>query len=253
MLFRKKNTLEKTEVKKVKEVSKKEATLDFINASKEFEKARIGDIESSEKKAWRVAIGACVLAICAVVSIVFLMPLKEIQPYVIRVDNNTGATDIVTVMDTKNATYNEQVAKYFSSLYVSQLESYDWYTLQNQVDTVLMFSDVNMQNRIKNRFSMPNAPHKIYKDQQRVEVKINNVSIIDDKGLIQVRFTSKVVPVNGGYFNAQTQSISPEPEEKKYIATLGYEYVNVPTLDSVRLTNPLGFTVKSYRVDEDGI
>lgn len=240
--------------KKEKPVTQKEATFDFIKASKEFEISRIDDIEKSRVVAWRVAIGACALAICCVIALVFLMPLKEVKPYVIRVDNNTGTTDIVTMLDgTKNSNYGEQVAKYFASLYVTNMEGYDWYTIQKQVDTLMLFSDSAMQQRVSNKFNLPDAPHKVYKDKNRIEVKINNTSIIDDKGLMQVRFTTKIVPMNGGVYNAQSDSYSAPIEEKNYIATIGFEYVNVPTLDAIRLVNPLGFTVKSYRVDQDGI
>lgn len=249
-----KENKENAKPKKEKVVTQKEATFDFINASKEFEKSRIDDIEKSRVIAWRVAIGACTLAICCVIAIVFLMPLKEVKPYVIRVDNNTGATDIVSMLDgTKSSNYGEQVAKYFASLYVTNMEGYDWYTIQKQVDTLMLFSDNAMQQRVSNKFSLPTAPHKVYKDKNRIEIKINNTSIIDDKGLMQVRFTTKVVPMNGGVYNAQSDTYSSPIEEKNYIATIGFEYINVPTLDAIRLVNPLGFTVKSYRVDQDGI
>ncbi len=258
-LNRKKN-VEKTDKvkndtpKKEKVVSPKEATFDFIKASKEFEKSRIDDIEKSRVVAWRVAIGACALAICCVISIVFLTPLKEVKPYVIRVDNNTGTVDIVTMLDgTQKVGYGEQVSKYFAALYVTQLEGYDWYTISKQVDNVMMFSDSAMQQRISNKFNQADAPHKVYKDEKRIEIKINNTTIIDEKGLMQVRFTARVVPMNGGVYDTQRQDFLPAIQEKKYIATIGYEYVNVPALDSIRLVNPLGFTVKSYRVDQDGI
>lgn len=71
------------------------------------------------------------------------------------------------------------------------------------------------------------------------------------KGLVQVRFTKTIVPTNGGNYNAQEQTLSPEPQVKKYIATIGYEYVKTPAVDDVRLVNPFGFTVISYRVDEE--
>lgn len=243
-----------TAPKKEKKVTQKEATYDFIKASKEFENSRIDDIENSRVVAWRVALGACALSICCVLAIVFLMPLKEVKPYVIRVDNNTGATDIVSMLDgTKGSNYGEQVGKYFASLYVTNMEGYDWYTIQKQVDTLMLFSDASMQQRVSNKFNLPTAPHKVYKEKSRIEVKINNTTIIDDKGLMQVRFTTRIVPMNGGVYNSQSDTYSSPIEVKNYIATIGYEYVNVPTLDAIRLVNPLGFTVKSYRVDQDGI
>ncbi len=243
----------KTTPNKEKVVSPKEATFDFVKASKEFEKSRINDVLKSRDVAWRVAIGACALAICCVIAIVFITPLKEVKPYVIRVDNNTGVTDIVTMLDgTTPVGYSEQMSKYFAALYVSQLEGYDWYTISKQVEHVMMFSDAAMQNRINNKFTLPDAPHKIYKDEKRVEIQINNISIIDEKGLMQVRYTARIMPTNGGSYNPEKGTMT-GVEEKKYIATIGYEYVNVPKLDSIRLVNPFGFTVKSYRVDQDGI
>lgn len=60
----------------------------------------------------------------------------------------------------------------------------------------------------------------------------------------------KVVPVNGGVYNAQEDTLQPLPIESQAIATIGFDYINVPNVDEVRLVNPLGFVVKSYRVDE---
>ena len=136
-------------------------------------------------------------------------------------------------------------------MYVNLLESYDWYTLQYQVDKVMMFSNKDMQQRISNKYAMPDAPHKVYENSKRIEIKVNNVSIIDKNGLVQVRFTKTITPTDGGTYNEQEQELSPTPETKKYIATIGYEYVKTPAVDDVRLVNPFGFTVISYRVDEE--
>lgn len=235
---------------KQKTVTAKQAANDFVKAAKEFEQSRIGDIERSRTVAWRVAIGACVVAIVCAVALMMLTPFKEVRPYVIRVDNNTGKTDIVTMLSNEQSEYGEQVAKYFSAMYVDLMESYDWYTVQKQIDNALLFSDANMQNKILNKYKKVNAPHKVYKDKQRITIKITNATLIDEKGLMQVRFVKSVEPVNGGTYNPQENATFPKPIVTNHIATLGYEYVNVPTLDDIRLVNPLGFTVKTYRVDD---
>lgn len=239
---------------KEKNVTAKEATFDFIKASKEFEKSRISDIERSKKTAWIVASLAIGLACLLTVAITIMMPLKTVEPYLVRVDNNTGATDIVTALnETKSISDTEATSKYFAALYVRLMESYDWFTVQDQVSTLMLFSDAAMQNRINNKYKMPTAPHKVHTDKERIEIQINNLSILDENGLMQIRFTKKVVPANGGIYDRNTNQFSPEIKEEKYIATMGYEYVNVPKLDEIRLKNPLGFTVKSYRIDKDGI
>lgn len=238
--------------KKQKAVTAKDATYDFINASRAFEKSRISEIEKSRVLAWKIAVGACAIAVVNAIAIIGLTPLKTVQPYVIRYDNNTGSTDIVTMFNgIEDESQAEISAKYFSAMYVNLLESYDWYTLQSQVNKVMMFSNKDMQQRIDNKFSMPDAPHKVYENSKRIEIKVNNVSIIDKNGLVQVRFTKTIVPTNGGNWNEQEQELSPAPEIKKYIATIGYEYVKTPAVDDVRLVNPFGFTVISYRVDEE--
>ncbi len=186
-MFKKKSKENKAE--KVKNVSAKQASFDFVQATKQFEESRISDIEKSKVIAWRVAVGACVVACCCAVALMMLTPLKEVRPYVVRVDNNTGETDIVTMLENGKSNYEEELAKYFSSLYVQLSESYDWYTIQNQIDKLMMFSNKDIQNRINNKFAKPNAPHKVYQESKRVEIKITNTSIIDENGLIQVRFT----------------------------------------------------------------
>lgn len=246
-----------TKPKKQKAVTAKEASYDFINASRAFEQSRISDIEKSKVLAWKIAFGACAIAVINAIAIIGLTPLKTVQPYVIRYDNNTGGTDIVTMFNgIQNESQAELSAKYFAAMYVNLLESYDWYTLQAQVDKLMLFSNKDMQQRINTKYSMPDAPHKIYENSKRIEVKINNVSVVNlDKdgtsGLMQVRFTKAVVPTNGGSWNAQDQVLTPAPEVKKYIATIGFEYINVPAVDDIRLINPFGFTVVSYRVDEE--
>ena len=91
--------LTKKEKSTKKSVSVKDASYDFINASREFEKSRLGEVEKSRLLAWKIAFGACAIALINGIAIVGLTPLKTVQPYVIRYDNNTGSTDIVTMFN----------------------------------------------------------------------------------------------------------------------------------------------------------
>ena len=252
MLFRKKKTDDKPVVKKAKEPRQKNDEFEFVKASREFEKSRIGEIEKSKAIAWRIAMVSSFLTACSIVAIVFLTPLKTVEPFVIRVDNNTGMTDIVTTLKDKDVQSNKEIARYFASQYVKKLEGYDWYTLQNNIDQVLTMSDSTMQNAIKTRFNKPDAPQNILKNQQRINIQINNVSFLNDNGLMQVRYSASTEPMNGGTYNVNSGEVEPKIIKKNYIATIGYEYVSVPTVDALRLVNPLGFTVKTYQVTEDG-
>lgn len=237
--------------KKTKKISDNQAINDYLNEARGFEKSRIEFVERS-KIFWQwVGLGACAIAIANAVAIVGLTPLKEKVPFVLRVNDNTGEVDIVTTLKDEEISSLEETARYYSANYVKLSESYDWYTIQKQFDDLILFSDSNIQNKIKNRFSMPTAPHKTYGSSQRVDVKINSVSKIGDE-LMQIRFTKTVSPMNGGSYDPNSGRLSPEPVSTRHIATLAYEYVNVPTVDEIRLVNPFGFTVKSYEVNDDG-
>lgn len=236
------------EKKKPVKITKKIVTNDFIKASREFETTRIDEVEKSREVAWKVAIGSCVVSICLAIAIVFLTPLKEIRPYLVRVDNNTGQTDIVNQLTSSQSTKEEVTAKFFSANYVRLVEGYDWYTVQSNFDKALMFASNEEQNRLKNKFLMPDAPHKIYKNRSRVNIDINSVSFIGENQ-IQVRFTKRVESTDGGLYNQQEGKMIPAPVISQHIATIGYDYINTPTSDAVRLVNPLGFVVKTYRVD----
>lgn len=242
-----------TKQKKPKKLNKSKAVKAFTDSAVNFETSRIKQIEKSKNTAWRVAFMACITTICLAVALVFLLPLKKVEPYLVRVDNNTGQTDIVRTLHNAQSDYTEEVAKYFTANYVRLRESYDWYTIQNTYNQTLLFSDPKEQNRLKNKMSKSTAPHKVYKDQKRIKININSVSFIGepDTNLIQVRFTKTIEPTDGGSYSPQDDTTFPRDIVSQHIAIIGYEYINVPEVDDVRLINPLGYTVKTYRVDED--
>lgn len=248
-IFKKTNKLKQE--KRLKKISDNQAINDYLQEAQSFEKSRIEFVERS-KMIWQwVALGACGIAIVNAIAIISLTPLKEKIPFILRVNDNTGEVDIVTTLKDEQISSLEETARYYSANYVKLSESYDWYTIQTQFDHLILFSDINIQNVIKNKFTMPTAPHKIYGSNQRVDVKINSVSKIGDN-LMQIRFTKTVSPMNGGNYEPMTNTLSPEPIITRHIAVLAYDYVNVPTVDEIRLVNPFGFTVKSYQVNEDG-
>lgn len=249
--WKKSSKVKNKEASKNKKISDNQAINDYLKEARGFEKSRIEFVEKS-KTFWQyVALGAVAVAIANSVAIVGLTPLKEKVPFVLRVNDSTGEVDIVTTLQDEEITSLEQTARYYSANYVKLSESYDWFTIQKQYDDLMLFSDDNMQNKIKNRFLKPDAPHKKYGSNQRVDVKINSVSKIGDN-LMQIRFTQTVSSMNGGSYDPVSNVTSPEPISKKHIATLAYDYVNVPTLDEVRLVNPFGFIVNSYQVNDDG-
>jgi type IV secretion system protein VirB8 len=90
---------------------------------------RVAASERSMRTAWRVAVGACVLALAAIFALVLLMPLKRVDPFVIRVDNATGIVDVVPVF-AGQATMPEVVTRYFLDHYLTVCERFNFSTAE---------------------------------------------------------------------------------------------------------------------------
>lgn len=212
----------------------------FMSAAAAFEKSRIAEIEKSRTVAWRVAYGSGIAAILAIAAVCLMTPLKTSVPYVIRVDNHTGATDIVTVLKDAKNTYGEVTDKYFLAQYVRYRENYDWDTIQATYDATNLLSSNAVQSEFKLFYDKSDAPHKVLKDKSRVSVTINAITFIGD--VAQIRFEKTTLPVGG-------QSVPSAPV--RWIATIAYKYENTPIKEKDRLINPLGFQVTSYRIDPE--
>jgi len=213
-----------------------------FDAAMDWEASRVLAIEKSERRAWTVAFCAVGMAAVALAAVAMMMPLKETVPYVIRVDNTTGVPDIVTAIKDKAVTGDEVMDKYWLAQYVRARETYDWYTLQRDYDTVGLLSSANVGQGYAQLFEGKDALDKQYGKSVRATVDI--VSLVPTgKNTGTVRFikTTKRIDQEG----------SPGTTTK-WVATVAYEYRNAALIkESARLVNPLGFQVLTYRVDPE--
>ncbi|WP_278976989.1 virB8 family protein [Oligella urethralis] len=214
----------------------------FIQEAKEFERTRIDSIKRSNKIAWRITAAAVAISVMSVGAVMMLSPLKTVEPFLLRVDNNTGAVDMVTMLKESETSYGEVTDKYWLGQYIKHREGYDWWTVQSNYDASMLLSGPNEQKIIGDFFASPAAPYKVFKELYRVDIKILSISWVGD--VAQVRFEKKVVSLN------ESQATPAQPQ--RLIATIGYQYLNSPQQQADRLINPLGFQVMSYRVDPEG-
>lgn len=207
-----------------------------------WESSRVLMIEKSERRAWTIAMFAVGSAIALAISIALMLPLKENTPYVIRVDDATGIPDIITAMDTKGVQFDEVMDKYWLAQYVRAHETYDWYTLQKDYDTVGLLSSARVGQEYAALFDGKDALDKRYSNSVRVTVEIVSV-VPNGKGIGTVRFTK----------NTKRADDPKSPGTiTKWVATVAYEYRNPSMIrESARLVNPFGFQVLSYRVDPE--
>ena len=228
--------------KKISNTTVKQKGLKFIQEAKEFERTRIDSIKRSNKIAWRITAVAIAMCFMSVGAVMMLTPLKTVEPFLLRVDNNTGAVDMMTMLKESETSYGEVTDKYWLSQYVKFREGYDWWTVQGHYDATMLLSGPNEQKIIGDFFASPAAPYKVFKEMYRVDIKVLSISWVGN--VAQVRFEKKVVSLIESH---QTQE-----QPQRLIATIGYQYLNTPQQQADRLINPLGFQVMSYRIDSEG-
>jgi type IV secretory pathway component VirB8 len=177
-----------------------------------------------------------------VVGIVAMLPLKETKPFLVRVDNHTGAADILTTLDSKPMSYDEVVDKYWLARYTRARERWDWHTAQDDYDSIRLMSTATVGKDYANLFEGPNAIDKKLGSHTVASVDILSV-VPSGNGIATVRFTKKIRARE-----ADERMVQAVP----YIATIGYEYQRTTKYkEQDRLINPIGFTVKSFRVDPE--
>ena len=227
----------------IAETPAKQSKQDVLHDSAlSWESSRIEQIERSERRAWRIAMISVLASAGLVVAIVLMMPLKENTPYVVRVDNTTGIPDIITSLDSKGVSVDEVMDKYWLAQYVRAHETYDWFTLQKDYDTVGLLSSPVVGAEYAQLFEGKDALDKKYSNGVRVTVEIISV-VPHNKNIGTVRFTKTTKRVD--------DATSPGTVTR-WVATIGYEYRRASGIrESARLVNPFGFQVTSYRVDPE--
>ena len=196
---------------------------------------------------WSVAVAAAgwLCAMAAVIALTAVMPLKRVDPFVVRVDNSTGIVDVVPVYSGE-ATLPEAVTRYFLAHYVATCERFDYATAESDYEECGAFHNAarNQQWYAKWNRSNPNSPLNVYKDGTTVRVQVTAVSFFTRASgladLAQVRYLKFQRPGGGG---AETIT--------HWVATIQFAYATPAKDPKVRRWNPLGFRVVDFRTEQE--
>lgn len=222
--------------------SDKQQWQQYLAGTRGLERDYMSEIVKSRKTWQRVALSCFVFAVIAVLYHQF-MPVTNKEPFVLRVDNTTGAVEAVSTLKEQEKTYGEIVDTYFIANYVISYESYNYQNIQVDYDKVILMSTPQVANQYKAIYdpSKGNARDEVL--GQRGTRAVNIISVVPDidKSIATVRFETVTVDSQG------TRSTA------NWIATVTYEYVSASIDNDIRLINPLGFVVTSYRVDKENI
>jgi type IV secretion system protein VirB8 len=184
-----------------------------------------------------VAGAGWICAVAGAVTLVLLMPLKRVEPFVVRVDNSTGIVDVVPVYDGK-APVSQTVTRYFLTHYVTICERFTFATAESDYEECGAFHGAQ-RNQAWYALWNPNnpaSPLNVHKDGSSIRVQVESVSFFQRgsgvNDLAQVR-----------YLKAERQGGAADERFTHWIATIQYAYTTPPKDPRVRRWNPLGFRI----------
>lgn len=214
-----------------------EALEGYFREAASWDDDRVATAYRSARVAWRVAGAGWFCAVTGGASLLLLMPLKRVEPFVVRVDNSTGVVDIVPVY-TGTTGVDQAVTRYFLTHYIMTCERFNLATAESDYEECGAFHAAQRNqawSALWNR-NNPASPLNLHKDGSIVRAQVESVSFFQRGSgvadLAQVR-----------YVKAERQSGGAEERFTHWIATVQYAYTAPSKDPRVRRWNPLGFKV----------
>jgi type IV secretion system protein VirB8 len=213
----------------------------YLADAQRWDQDLVAKAEASRRRAYWVASAFGGLATLALLAFDVMLPLKSVEPFVIRVDNTTGVTDVVPVYVGKGDV-SEAVTRYLLHNYVVTRERYFYAMAEQDYNLVGAYNSPQMNSLWMQAWDRgnPESPLVKFKDGTTVRCQIQSISFIKRadgiQDLAQVRFlTGKK---SGGSGQDQIQH---------WISTVQYGYVSPSKDEQLRALNPLGFRIVEYR------
>ncbi len=224
----------------------KDAALDaYLSEAVSWDADRVAMQRRSARIAWWVAGGGWTCAITVAIALMLLMPLKRVEPFVIRVDNATGLVDVVPVYAGQEA-MPEAVTRYFLDHYVTVCERFNFSTAESDYAECGAFHTAQRNQAWYAMWNKtnPQSPLNLYKDGTSIRSQVTSVSFFTRgdgvTDLAQVR-----------YFKGQRQAGSAEEVRSYWIASVRYTFSAPSTSPQVRRWNPLGFKIVDFRAEPE--
>ena len=198
---------------------------------------RAAQAARSARRAWWVAAAGWTCALMTGAALALLTPLKQVEPFVVRVDNTTGVVDVVPVYS-GTAAAEPAVTRYFLTHYISVCERFNFSTAESDYEECGAFHAAQRNQAWYALWNPhnPASPLNIHKDGSTVRVQVQAVSFFQRgsgvSDLAQVR-----------YLKAERAGVGAEEHFTHWIATVQYAYAAPSQDPRVRRWNPLGFKI----------
>lgn len=224
----------------------RDAALDaYFTEAASWDADRRAQMRRGLRVAWSVAGAGWLCALMIAAALMLLMPLKRVEPFVVRVDNTTGLVDVVPVFVGKTE-MPEAVTRYFLDHYVSVCERFTHATAESDYEECGAF---HTPQRNQAWYAMwnrgnPASPLNVYKDGTTIRAQVTSVSFFTRASgiadLAQVR-----------YIKAKRAADGADESKTYWIATIQYLYAEPSKDPKTRRWNPLGFRIVDFRSEPE--
>jgi type IV secretion system protein VirB8 len=200
-------------------------------------------IQSSRRTAWIIAAASATIAVLEALALIFLMPLKRVEPYVLMVDRGTGFVQALNPLDPARISADTALTQSFLVQYVTAREGFDIDTIQTSYRRVALWSAERARADYLNHVqaSNPESPLNLYPRSTVIQTRVKSVSPVA-RNVAMVRFETRRQDAGG--------QVGPP---SAWVAVIRYRYSGEPMRVEDRFFNPLGFEVLRYRVDAEAL
>ena len=217
----------------------------YFREAESWDADRAAQSRRSARTAWWVAGAGWSCAVAAALALAMLMPLKRVEPFVVRVDNTTGVVDVVPVYAGRSAP-EEAVTRYFLTHYLSVCERFNFATAESDYEECGAFHSAQRNQAWYALWTdtNPKSPLNVHKDGSTVRVQVSSVSFFTRASglsdLAQVRYVKALREGTGG-----AESFT------HWVATIQYAYTEPAKDPKTRRWNPLGFKIVDFRSEPE--
>lgn len=217
----------------------------YLEEAASWDSDRTAQAVRAATAAWRVAAAGWMCAVASIAALALLMPLKRVEPYLVRVDNSTGVVDVVPVYS-GHADLGETVTRYFLTHYIAVCERFDYAMAESDYEECGAFNSarLNQAMYVKWNRANPTSPLNMHKDGSAETIRIESVSFFR-----RASGPSDVAQVR--YARMERQGNDAPGRITHWIASIEYRYGTPPDDPRARSWNPLGFEVLDLGIEPE--
>jgi type IV secretion system protein VirB8 len=194
------------------------------------------------KAAWMIA---CLLIfVCCVqaAAIAIMLPLKEVVPYTVLVDKQTGYVETARGVQLGNLAEDQAIVESMLAQYVLARETFDPADFKERYERVALWSLGPARDQYVGQYQAGSADSILgdVRPGTTVKVAVKNIELLTDE-------TARV------RFETQRRDANAQPVSMDWQTIVSFRFTGQPMKTGDRLLNPLGFQVTGYRRDSEMI